>query len=255
MKTFLVPIRSLREKKSTMIYAINLASQVGVEKIYGIQLDEIKEDDHLESMIALAEEKDIELNFRPIDGNPVEYINEFCESFHVDLVITSSRIPKTNDKLFLDRLSGSIIRKTALDVLLVPDDYKFKHIDTVLTVIKSGVVKKNGILKPLTQVLEAFDARMTLLQVKTPKFLDEDLMFDKDLAALTSRYFSTENATVFQGVLEYMHKVNPDMICVFRRKRGFFKKLWSNTLNDNSIKRSDFESRVPLLVLKEEQVS
>ena len=36
----------------------------------------------------------------------------------------------------------------------------------------------------------------------------------------------TENATTFQGVLEHFQSNNPDMLCVFRRKRGFFKKLW-----------------------------
>jgi len=36
------------------------------------------------------------------------------------------------------------------------------------------------------------------------------------------------------------------MVCVIRRKRGFFARLWEQ----NHIKKEDFESRIPLLILK-----
>jgi nucleotide-binding universal stress UspA family protein len=255
MKTFLVPISSLKEKMSTIIYAIDFAKTVGAEMIYGIQLNEIQEDDHLEELVAHAKKQEIDINFRPLptDENIIDYVKSFSKDFNIDLVIASARTPKTNEKLFLDNLSGSIVRKTDLPVLLIPENYKFTTIKTVLTAIKSGVVKMEGALKPLEMVLESFDARMTLLQVKTPTFLPEDLMFDKDLAAVTSKYYSSENATLFQGVLEYIHVVEPEMICVFRRKRGFFKQLWDNAIHDNGVSKSDFESRMPLLVLKGEQ--
>ncbi|AUC81858.1 universal stress protein [Lacinutrix sp. Bg11-31] len=253
MKTFLVPISSLKEKKATLIYAIDFAKAVGAEMIYGIQLTEIDEKDHLEKIIEHAKSQGIDINFRFYEGETIEYIKEFCEDFKVDLVVASARTPKTNEKLYLDDLSGSIVRKTDMPVLLIPEDYKFETIATVLTAIKSGIVKTEEATKPIETILLKLKAQMTLLQVKTPEYLPEDLMFDKDLAALTSKYYSTENATLFQGVLEYIHVIEPDLICVFRRKRGFFQKLWSETVNDNSVRKSDFESRKPLLVLKGEQ--
>lgn len=253
MKTFLVPISSLRAKKATLIYAIDYAKAVGAEMIYGIQLNEIKEEDHLEEIIAHAKKQDIAINFRFFDGDVVEYIKDFCIDFNVDLIITSANTPKTSDKKYLDNLSGSIVKKTDMPVLLIPENYQFKDINTVLTAIKSGIVKTTGALVPLEKMLVALKSQMTLLQVKTPSYLPEDLMFDKDLAILTSKYYSSENATLFQGVLEYIHVINPDMICVFRRKRGFFEKLWNDVTLDHTVDKADFESRVPLLVLKGEQ--
>jgi hypothetical protein len=50
-----------------------------------------------------------------------------------------------------------------------------------------------------------------------------------------------------------MRVINPDIICVFRRKRGFFEKLWNDVTLDHSLSKANFESRVPLLVLKGEQ--
>lgn len=253
MKTFLVPISSLREKKATLIYAIDFAKEVGAEMIYGIQLNEIKEEDHLEEIIAHAKKQDIDINFRFFEGETIEYIREFCEDYNVDLVVASANTPKTRDNEYLDNLSGSIVKRTDMPVLLIPENYEYKSIDTILTAVKSGIVHKSNALVPLTETLLETKAQMTLLQVKTPSYLPEDLMFDKDLAILTSKYYSSENATLFQGVLEYIHVVNPDLICVFRRKRGFFEKLWSDVTLDHTVKKADFESRVPLLVLKGEQ--
>ena len=253
MKTFLVPISSLREKKATLIYAIDYAKAVGADMIYGIQLNEIKEEDHLEDIMEHAKKQNVGINFRFFEGDTLDYIKEFCQDFNVDLIIASARTPKTNDKLYLDELSGSIVKKTEMPVLLIPENYEYQGINTVLTAVKSGVVKTEGSMIPLEHMLVSTKAEMTLLQVKTPSYLPEDLMFDKDLAILTSKYYSSENATLFQGVLEYIHVVNPDLICVFRRKRGFFEKLWNDVTLDHTVDKADFESRVPLLVLKGEQ--
>jgi hypothetical protein len=82
--------------------------------------------------------------------------------------------------------------------------------------------------------------------VKTPNYTAEDLRLHKDLKELQTTLTVTENATTYQGVLEHINAQNPDMLCVFRRKRGFFKKLWEK----NTILKEEFYSNVPLLVLK-----
>ncbi|MEN8885394.1 MAG: universal stress protein, partial [Winogradskyella sp.] len=146
MKTFLVPISSLREKKATLIYAIDFAKVVGADMIYGIQLNEISEEDHLEEIMAHAEKQNIGINFRFFEGDTIEYIRNFCTDFNVDLIIASARTPEPNDTLYLDNLSGSIVKKTEMPVLLIPENYQYKPINTILTAIKSGIIKTKGAL-------------------------------------------------------------------------------------------------------------
>jgi hypothetical protein len=62
---------------------------------------------------------------------------------------------------------------------------------------------------------------------------------------MISKTTETENATTFQGVLRHFETYNPDMLCVVRRKRGFFTKKWEN----NTILKKDFSSSIPVLVL------
>ena len=55
-----------------------------------------------------------------------------------------------------------------------------------------------------------------------PKILNNKSI-NKDSNKIISNLTLTENATVFQGVLEFLHQEDPDLICVIQRKRGFFK--------------------------------
>ena len=66
---------------------------------------------------------------------------------------------------------------------------------------------------------------------------------------MVSTFKTTENAMLFQGVLEHFQSHNPDMLCVIRRKRGFFQKLWEK----NVVLKREFHTSKPLLVLSGKQ--
>ena len=82
---------------------------------------------------------------------------------------------------------------------------------------------------------QLFTAKLNLLQVITPDNSEDDHNIDDRLDALKDNCKVTENATIFQGLLEHFQSNNPDMLCVIRRKRGFFKKIWKRT---RSIKKN-----------------
>ena len=261
MKNLLVPIGASENGKHTLQYAIDLASHIEanvfVLKAFNVinkaghigNVEEVIERTNTQSLkevIDQVDTKDVEVKVIAAKGIVVDTILNVNETLGIDLVVVGPRPNDHREELFLGRTSGSIIKQTDIPVLVVPEGYAFKPIERVLTAIKSGVIKNKESLEPLETIIEKFKAKMHLLQVKTTQFLAEDLEFYSDLAAITSSYNSSENATLFQGVLEHLNEKNPDMICVFRRKRGFFKKLWEQS----TIKKVEFESRLPLLVLK-----
>ena len=60
-------------------------------------------------------------------------------------------------------------------------------------------------------------------------FFGHDIVKTSDFSFTeNSNITKTENATTFQGVLEHFQANSPDMLCVVRRKRGFFIKKWEN---------------------------
>jgi hypothetical protein len=81
--------------------------------------------------------------------------------------------------------------------------------------------------------------------VKTPYYNEGDFEVNKELEGIINNTTTTENARTFQGVLEHFKSNDPDMLCVVRRKRGFFTKKWEK----NVILKKDFHSTRPVLVL------
>ena len=131
-------------------------------------------------------------------------------------------------------------------MLIVPEGYKFKPYVTALTAFKSGVLKKEGVLAPLNSIVQAFGTKVNLLHVKTPDYKEGDSVLNDSLKAIQNTLTVTENATTFQGVLEHFQSNNPDLLCVIRRQRGFFQKLWEK----NTVLKSEFHCSIPLLILR-----
>ncbi|SEK83430.1 Nucleotide-binding universal stress protein, UspA family [Aquimarina amphilecti] len=200
----------------------------------------------IEEKLTVVDKKGVDVIPLPLENDLLEAIPEFNLKHSIDLIVLGAESDDIKNPYFLGETSGSLLKKTEIPVLIIPENYVFKPIAKVLMAIKSGIIKKQNTLSPIIEILNTFSPEMKLLQVKTSDFLPEDMEFKKDLATLISSYKSSENATLFQGVLEHLNENNPDLLCVLRRNRGFFGKLWE----DNKVLKKDFESRIPLLVLK-----
>jgi len=261
MKHILVPIGESDNAKNTLQYAIDFAkvydATVFVFRAFNVvskagtiidvnAIVDREVTNFVKNIVSQVAVKGINVKSISAKGNVVSSINDIHKELGIDLIIVGPRSNSIKEEVFLGNTSGSIVKQTDIPVLVVPEGYTFKPFSKVLMAIKSGVVRREGVLTPVTSILDTFKAKMRLLQVKTPGFLPEDVEFYTELAAVTSAYKSSENATLFQGVLEHLNANDPDLLCVFRRKRGFFKRLWEQ----NTVKKIDFESRIPLLVLK-----
>lgn len=202
----------------------------------------------IQTVITSWDAPDVKIVATPLEGDDlIEAIGKFHQLHTIDCIVLSPKHHDVNEANYLGSISGAVLKQTEIPVLIVPDTYMYTPIERILMAVKSGIVRDEKVLEPLKAIQALHQAEVRLLQVKTPDYLPEDAEFNSTLGAIVSSYKSSENATLFQGVLEHLNENNPNMLCVFRRKRGFFEKLWE----EDAIKKSNFESRIPLLVLKE----
>lgn len=265
MKTIFLPLGKNTTSKTNINYVLELArvlkTTLYVSKLYkeparsgGLPPDSIKmvqiTEQEIKNELSVFNTEGVKLRIKPLEGDDwVEAVSKFHQKTNLDLIVLTPKDHNVNQANFLGRTAGALLRNTEITVLVVPVGYDYKPVDRILMAVKSGIVHSKHILDPIRDIKKRFKSDLRLLQIKTPDYLPEDSEFNENLGELVDSYKSTENATVFQGLLEHLNANNPDMICVFRRKRGFFAKLWE----DDSIKKADFESRIPLLVLKEHQ--
>ena len=258
MNTLLVPVGSPKKALNTLQYAIDLVEGTQVKiylvKAYGVtkvagslkNMDafmEAEADHDLENVIAHVDKKGIEIISKSIGGSAKDIIKRVAKQLKIDLIVAGSN---SDSKIFIGKTPGYLIKNTDLPVLFVPRNYPFKKINTVLMTIKSGVISRENLLLPLHKIMNLHNSKLELLRVITPKSTDEDGNLDATLNELLTNYSTSKNETIYEGLKESIDKISPDLICVIRRKRGFFKRLWAN----DKVYKKDFESDLPLLVLK-----
>jgi len=260
MKNILVPVGSTQNGINNLKYAVNLASMSGgmvylinvykeFSKVGGLtKVNQLIIEENLEQLdeiINAVNTKGVNVVSKPVKGNPFDSIKRISKQFNIDLIIVSPQSIEINDEIYLGNITGKIVKQTEIPLLIVPKDYLFRKANSILLAFKKGHFEKENVLEPLKEMARLFRAKLNLLHVITPNATEESLKIDSELLEINSSFMTTKNATTFQGVLEHFQSYNPDMLCVVRRKRGFFKKLWEK----NIVLKRDFHTSVPLLVL------
>ena len=261
MKNILVPVGSSKNAESHLQYAVDFAKTFGA-KLYVVQIFNvytkagtmIKVDGILEreSMaflkehVAKVDTKGVEVIVKTFKGKLVDTLELVCQTADIDLILIEPRTNSVNEEVYLGKTSGKIIKQTNIPALIVPEGFKFTPIENILVALKSAIIRKEDVLAPLISIKNKFNSRIELLLVQTPFHNEGDFDVNEELSSLVSHTTYSENATTFQGVLENYRVTNPNLLCVVRRKRGFFTKIWEN----NTILKRDFNSsKLPVLVL------
>jgi nucleotide-binding universal stress UspA family protein len=260
MKNILVPVGSSKNAKSHLQYAVDFAktfdAKLFIVQVYNvytkagtmIKIDHILEresQEFLNGLVSQIDTKDVDVVTRTLKGNLIDTLELAFKSAEIDLILVEPRTNSIKDEVFLGKTSGKIIKQTQIPALIVPEGFVFKPITRILLAIKSAILKKEQSLKPLMSIKDQFKAEVILLLVKTTYYNDGDFDVNDALKTIATNIIETENATTFQGVLEHFKSNDPDMLCVVRRKRGFFTKKWEK----NTILKKDFHSPRPVLVL------
>jgi nucleotide-binding universal stress UspA family protein len=261
MKNILVPVGSRERGINNLQYAVNFAVLSGA-KVYVINIykafskvgaltkvNQLMMDDSealLEDLLGHVDTKGVEVIAKPIQGDPFEAISRISKQLHIDLLLLSPQSLERKDEIYLGHVTGKIVKQTDIPLLIVPKDYLFRKAETILLAFKRGYFEKENVLAPLKEMAQLFNSKINLLHVITPDVAEDDIPMDPELLAIQSSFKETENATIFQGVLEHFQSHNPDMLCVLRRKRGFFQKLWEK----NTVLKKEFHTSRPLLILR-----
>ena len=259
MKNILVPVGTTDNTVTNLKVAIGLASMsgarvylintykefsrvAGLTKVNQLVIEDSEEE--LDEVLAQVDTKNVEVIARPVKGDPFEAIERLVKQLEIDLVVLSPQSVTIDDAVYLGSVTGKIVKQTDTPVLIVPNDYLFRKVESILLAFKGGYCEREDALRPVLEIASMFKARLNVLKVRTPDTADEET--DPRWMKLGDSFTETQNANIFQGVLEHFQSNNPDMLCVLRRKRGFFQKLWEK----NEVLKQEFHTTKPLLILK-----
>jgi nucleotide-binding universal stress UspA family protein len=260
MKNILVPIGSSANSASNLQYAIDLAQEFeayvyvisvfqelskvgGLTKVNAIMMEDSQ--NRLEEVLSQVDRRDVTVIAHPIKGEMLESINRVNKHVPIDLVVLAPRSNSISEEVYLGNVSGKLVKGTDIPILIVPEGGKFEKPKTMLMAFKNGNFEKKKMLDPVKEFIKHFDVKLHLMHVITPETTEKYLEVSGKLTKIQSSYTKVENATTYQAILEHSRDSNPDILCVIRRKRGFFKKLWEK----NTVLKKEFHTSKPLLIL------
>jgi hypothetical protein len=200
----------------------------------------------IKKMVSMASPKGNQIKIVSSERDFIGTIKNLDKTIGLDLIVTAPLNNEINDEVFLGRIAGSVIKRTEIPVLVAPLDKSFSPPERILLAFKTGDVKASSTIAPLVSIQEKFISKLKLLLVKVPGFANRNHQLNDELLQRSDQLLYSENATVYQGVLEHFQANKPDLLAAFKRERGFFEKLWEPDL----IYKKDFYCTVPLLVLK-----
>jgi len=260
MRRYLVPIGEAKHSASTLQFAIDVAKDVGAElfvtKIFTppskagamAKLGRVIEEDmrdELDNILSEVDTKGVKISAKPIKGRVEESIERLGKRIDAHLIILSSTTAERNPEIYLGKTSGALVKHTDLPILIVPPSYQYRPLKKVLFGFRSGVLKKESVKGSVKILSDVIKAKIFPLQVIIPKMVEEDKVISTTLLMKSEAPKIVESETLLSGVKAELSNDDYDLVCVVRRKAGFFKRLWQDT----RITKKDFDPQLPLLVL------
>jgi nucleotide-binding universal stress UspA family protein len=261
MKNILVPLGISDNSEHTLGYAIDLASTTqaaiyvmdsfnpGFRNAHLLNVKEVVNRNNfnrLKAMVKSIDNRGLSIQMVGYEGDFLFGVNALDEKVGLDLIVCGPMPNSNNDAVFLGPTAGRLAKKTDIPVWIIPEGTHFQTPKKALFAFKQGKVKGERSLHPLKFLQTQFDTQLELLLVKTPGNNRKELQIDHEIVELSDQMTSSENATIYQGVLEHFREVHPDILIVFTRKRGFFEKL----IESDVVFKKDFFTKTPLLVIK-----
>ncbi|MEL6719594.1 MAG: universal stress protein, partial [Bacteroidota bacterium] len=110
-------------------------------------------------------------------------------------------------------------------------------------------IEQFKILPLLYLILKSFNAKLRIVHIETG-------IGDLELASQVKYFFDgfdydyvslPETKDLNQTINQFVEEQQADMLCMIRRKRSFFQKIFT----ESSTTKEVFHTKVPLLVMKE----
>lgn len=272
MKTILVPTDFSDNAENALYYAIDLAKKENAKIILlhafhinysnpAIPLDFMLEEEKRvldesnnklkEHALKISYAGKIEYDYLSVEDSPIEAILNSIKDNEVDLVIMGTK----GETDFLGSIFGSVaakvIEKATCPVIAIPSEASFKEIKkmTFATAYNHSDIYA---LKKVVEIARLFNAQVDIIhvynksnsQVKEKELMKtfmDDVNHKIQYSNLSFQLLEGEN--IEDALEEYIDNDSTNILVMSTHQRGFFDKLFGNSLT----KHMAYHSSIPLM--------
>ena len=165
----------------------------------------------------------------------------------IDLIVMGSKGATGLEKVIFGSAAAAALDLARVPVLVVPPDHSFIPLEEFVLAIDLNE-DYTSILSPLQKLASKFGAKVTILYVNTGTSTDRQRSINLSLKDVETTYReSPMTISINESINEFTENNKCDLLCMIRRKKGFFESLFQRSITKDQV----YKSEIPLLVLPE----
>lgn len=271
MKKILVPTDFSRNAENALLYAIQLANHFESEIVVLHAYNVIASTGSLMNIIEYAREnaeRGLEktiIKFKPhlnygtrlsgriAQDSPIDAIIGAGGSDEFDLIVMGTKGASGINGIIFGSITKAVMQKVQAPLLAIPEGFSYlKPKEIALSIDAQEIQQDRTTFKPLLDLLDAFNARLSIVHVMSEKNYTD---FDHDIVKLVKEKHITHlcykldgrKKNINQLLNEFTNAYPTQIMCMVRRKKGFWNRLFFKSVTREEL----FNCPVPLLILKE----
>lgn len=267
MKKILVPTDFSKNANNALRYAINIANYfdaaIALVHIYEVRsttgsftsIERFMREDAEKELGKLVNETEpkllrkTSLRARAINGYVVDSLCNIAQTEKMDLIVMGTQGATGLKEIFLGSITEGVMNKTTVPMLAIPNNYSYRPLKNMLFAVDSGIVADADVIKPLTKLAKAYQARVNVFHLETEtetEIVGVDPGIPYSLKGIKHSFESEALSLDINLVINNkVEREKMDLICMIRRARGFWENLFHRSVTQKEI----FNSPVPLLIL------
>ena len=185
-----------------------------------------------------------------------EAVQESIKAKDIDLVVMGTQGATGAKEIFMGSNTVKVLKKIRkCPVLVVPNDYNFQTLKTLVFPTDFTRPYQKFELLPLTELVTIWGASIQILHVAVEFLLNENQKANRNILKkrLSTLNYSFKNVAfegnVAESVEKYMSKNEADLMVMIRHHHSF----WEKVIGEPIVKKIAFHSKIPVLMLPEHQ--
>ena len=216
------------------------------------ELSEVLEDFMKENVEILQKKFTVKIDSFVKEGPATSVLEECIQNTDADLVVMGMKGKGKSSSLF-GSTTLAHIRKSRVPVLVIPEEAKFKSIETIT--LASDFDEETGIgnYDLLKAIADRTKAYVQILNVRkkdlklSPSEISGKLNTRFAFKEINHNFYTVEDDEVDEGIEDFLEDYPSDILVMLSRRHNFFKRVFGTIHTRKMI----YETEIPLLILQD----
>ncbi len=204
-------------------------------------------------MEALFPSLDLNIEAMSIYGDTATVINDLSNEHKVDYVVMGTKGASGIKEVLLGSVTADVIQKVSRPLIAVPDRCSFTGFEKLGFAADLREIQDHSCLEPMIEMAKHFSSAIEIVTIQNEVIYasEEEALVGLEihdiLRGVDHKFVRRESEDVIEGIEDYMHEENPDLMVLIPRRT----KFWDRVFRISVTKKIALHADVPLLILRD----